>query len=133
MVANLPSLANRSRKSSTSGDPLMTLHSPNSPSPVAGTNTRNPSSLHGHTLPHSHSHKRNTPASHHHSSLHAHGTKSFGNEEDSAMQTLPAVVVPPPHPRRNPPKRKVVFVDPDDVDAPWWWPAMVLYQWSIVL
>ncbi|KAJ1984983.1 hypothetical protein H4R34_000327 [Dimargaris verticillata] len=28
--------------------------------------------------------------------------------------------------RRQSPKRQLVFVDPDDEEAPYWWPAMVV-------
>jgi len=37
--------------------------------------------------------------------------------------------------RANEPKhlrRKVVFVDPDDADAPHWWPAMVNFRFVVI-
>ena len=34
--------------------------------------------------------------------------------------------VPPFNPKKYPPSRKIVFVDPDDLEARWWWPAMIV-------
>ncbi|KAJ3276312.1 hypothetical protein HK104_003672, partial [Borealophlyctis nickersoniae] len=41
--------------------------------------------------------------------------------------------VPPVNPKRTPPKRRLVFVDPDDADAPWWWPGMVVPREELVV
>ncbi|KAJ3119103.1 hypothetical protein HDU96_000018 [Phlyctochytrium bullatum] len=38
----------------------------------------------------------------------------------SSSSSAPSASVP------NSPKRRVVFVDPDDAEAPWWWPALVV-------
>ncbi|KAJ3081718.1 hypothetical protein HK102_002174, partial [Quaeritorhiza haematococci] len=84
----------------------------------------------------------------HHSSVHTGSKRSFDVMEgprerkvamdddtlsSSPAATVPFIKVPPDNPRRTPPKRKVVFVDPDDVDAPWWWPAMVVPKKEIPL
>ncbi|KAI8899363.1 hypothetical protein BC833DRAFT_585930 [Globomyces pollinis-pini] len=41
--------------------------------------------------------------------------------------------IPLQNPNKTPPSRKLVFVDPDDVNATHWWPAMVVPQkeWSL--
>ncbi|KAJ3169862.1 hypothetical protein HDU88_000502 [Geranomyces variabilis] len=36
------------------------------------------------------------------------------------------ITIPPPNPRVKPPRRQIVWVDPDDPDSLFWWPAMVV-------
>lgn len=38
----------------------------------------------------------------------------------------PFSAVPPVDPKRTEPSRQIVFVDPDDDNCRWFWPAMVI-------
>ncbi|KAI8922852.1 hypothetical protein BC831DRAFT_514730 [Entophlyctis helioformis] len=51
------------------------------------------------------------------------GSKSWTKGE---LEALAQFTVPPANPNRVPPARSLVFVDPDDAHAPYWWPAMVV-------
>ncbi|KAJ3158645.1 hypothetical protein HDU86_002609 [Geranomyces michiganensis] len=45
--------------------------------------------------------------------------------DDDDLTEIP-ITIPPPNPRVKPPRRQIVWVDPDDPDSLFWWPAMVV-------
>ncbi|KAJ3134476.1 hypothetical protein HDU90_005090 [Geranomyces variabilis] len=45
--------------------------------------------------------------------------------DDDDSTDIP-ITIPPPNPRVKPPRRQIVWVDPDDPDSLFWWPAMVV-------
>ncbi|KAJ3396964.1 hypothetical protein HDU92_001255 [Lobulomyces angularis] len=47
-------------------------------------------------------------------------------ESELHLANLFKVTVPPKNPRTDQPKRKVIFVDPDDPDVAYWWPALII-------
>ena len=46
--------------------------------------------------------------------------------DDLAIARLFAITVPPLNPAPNSPRRKIVFVDPDDDNAVFFWPGLII-------
>eukprot|EP00842_Homolaphlyctis_polyrhiza_P000103 jgi/Hompol1/1093/HPOL_005510-RA len=49
---------------------------------------------------------------------------SSSSSARAELEALSHFMVPPTVPPASPPARSLVFVDPDDAAAPFWWPAM---------
>ena len=54
--------------------------------------------------------------------------KNMTTPKASELEILADIKVPTIHPRLYAPKMPLVFVDPDDNESQYWWPAMIVPQ-----